>query len=89
MWAVIMALCFNVGVYGHFEPSKGCIRIFIGCMLVYGMHFAAGEVSFEIESFRMRMERKLILSFLIEAYQSFLLSVLTTPRFDYQVSFDA
>jgi hypothetical protein len=56
-----MSFCYSFGIYAHYEPRKGFIRFFIGCMLFYGLNFNA-------------------------AYHSFLLSVLTTPRFEHQVS---
>jgi hypothetical protein len=61
MWSFLITLCFSIGVYGHYEPKKGTLRIYVGCLLFYGIHFSS-------------------------AYHSFLLSVLTTPRFDHQTS---
>lgn len=60
LWALMVILCFSIGVYGHYNPRKGFIRFYTGFLMLYGMHFAA-------------------------AYHSFLLSVLTTPRFEHQV----
>jgi hypothetical protein len=43
LWAFITTLCFSIGIYGPYEPKKGYIRVYIGCLLLYGMHFSAGE----------------------------------------------
>ncbi|CRK87905.1 CLUMA_CG001692, isoform A [Clunio marinus] len=61
MWAVIITLCYSIGIYGHYEPKRGFIRYYVGFLLLYGLHFSA-------------------------AYHSFLLSVLTTPRYSPQTS---
>jgi len=60
-WACITALCFSIGIYGHYDPRKLFIRLYMMTLLFYGMHFSA-------------------------AYHSFLLSVLTRPRFETQVA---
>lgn len=61
LWSVMVILCFSIGIYGHYNPRRVFIRLYIAFLLLYGMHFAA-------------------------AYHSFLLSVLTTPRFAHQVA---
>jgi hypothetical protein len=48
LWAFITTLCFSIGIYGPYEPKKGYIRVYIGCLLLYGMHFSAGEVQFHL-----------------------------------------
>lgn len=61
VWSTIVVLCYSIGIYGPYDPRKMAIRLYVGALCFYGMHFQA-------------------------AYQSFLLSVLTRPRYDVQVS---
>lgn len=61
LWALMITLCYSIGIPGHYNPRRQFIRFYAGFVLLYGMHFAA-------------------------AYHSFLLSVLTTPRFEHQVA---
>lgn len=60
-WSMLMSLCYAFGMYAHYEPRRGFIRFFTGCMLFFGLNINA-------------------------AYQCFLLSVLTMPRYEHQVS---
>lgn len=60
-WAMMITLCYSIGVYGHYDPKKGFVQFYVAFLLLYGMHFSA-------------------------AYHSFLLSVLTTPRYEHQVA---
>lgn len=60
-WSVLISLCYCMGIPGFYSPRKSFARIYVGCLLLYGMHFSA-------------------------AYHSFLLSVLTTPRFEHQTA---
>lgn len=58
-WALLVTMCFSIGIPAHYHPTVGPNRTLIACMLFFGLHFST-------------------------AYHSFLLSVLTTPRYDHQ-----
>jgi hypothetical protein len=60
-WTMLISLCYSFGIYAHYEPRRGFIRFFTGCMLFFGLNFNA-------------------------AYQSFMLSVLTMPRYEHQIA---
>ncbi|CRK87864.1 CLUMA_CG001651, isoform A [Clunio marinus] len=61
LWALMIIMCYSIGIYGHYDPRRGFIRYYIAFLCFYGMHFSA-------------------------AYHSFLLSVLTTPRYSHQTA---
>jgi hypothetical protein len=60
-WSLLISLCYSFGIYAHYEPRRGFIRFFTGCMLFFGLNFNA-------------------------AYQGFMLSVLTMPRYEHQIA---
>lgn len=45
VWAFLTTVCFSIGVYGHYEPRRGFVRVYVGGLLLYGMHFAAAYTS--------------------------------------------
>ena len=59
LWSLIVTMCFSIGIYGHYEPKKGYLRVYVGCVLLYGMHFAIGTISSRI----FRRNQLIVMSF--------------------------